>query len=304
VDLLAAYRAFIRVAETGSFSAVAREMGTTQPAISRQVAALEDFLDARLIQRTTRRLTLTEDGRDLVEHARQVLETVDESLAAVGRRRGVASGRVRIGASVSFGRLYVMPRLPRLLARYPELSVVLLLSDARQDLIEQSLDVALRVGEISDASLVARRVGSISRVIVAATSYIERRGEPAHPSELATHDCVVFERESNPHEWEFANGTESVRVQVAGRFSTDSMEVVPEAVLGGLGIAVLPAWMMPDALADGRVRPVLQSWQPPRLPLHAVYPSRRHLASRVRAVIDFLVEEFRLDPVISAYGEG
>jgi DNA-binding transcriptional LysR family regulator len=303
VDLLAAYRAFVRVAESGSFSAVAREMGTTQPAVSRQIAALEDYLDTRLIQRTTRRLTLTEDGRDLVVHARRVLEVVDESLSAVGRRRGTPSGLVRIGSSVTFGRLYLAPRMPRLLARFPELSVDLSLTDDRRDLIEQGIDLAIRVGNVPDTSLVARRVGSISRVIVAGAGYLEARGEPAHPDELATHDCILFDRDANPRSWNFEGSDGPISIGVAGRFQTDSLEAMREAVMGELGVAVLPAWVISDALEDGRVKPILQRWQPPRLPLHTVYPSRRHLAPRTRAVIDFLVEEFRLDPVISAYGE-
>ena len=303
MDLLAAYRAFVRVAESGSFSAVAREMGTTQPAVSRQIAALEDYLETRLIQRTTRRLTLTEDGRDLVVHARRVLDVVEESLSAVGRRRGAPSGLVRIGASVTFGRLYLAPRMARLLARYPELSIDLALSDSRADLIEQGLDLAVRAGQVTDASLVARRVGSITRVIVAATGYLAARGEPGHPTELGSHDCILFDRDAHPREWQFDGSEGPITVQVAGRFQTDSLEAAREAVLGGLGVAVLPAWVISEPLADGRVKAVLQRWQPPRVPMHTVYPSRRHLAPRTRAVIDFLVEEFRLDPVISAYGE-
>ncbi len=303
MDLLAAYRAFVRVAESGSFSAVAREMGATQPAISRQVAALEDYLETRLIQRTTRRLTLTEDGRDLVVHARHVLDVVEESLAAVGRRRGTPSGLVRIGASVTFGRVYLAPRMPRLLARYPELSVDLALADGRADLIGQGLDLAIRVGEVTDASLVARRVGSISRMIVASAAYLEAHGEPTDPNELSTHQCILFDRDANPHEWRLESPEGPIAVPVSGRFATDSLEAAQVALVAGLGIAVLPAWSIAEALSDGRVRPVLERWQPPRLKLHAVYPSRRHLAPRIRAVIDFLVEEFRLDPVISAYGE-
>jgi DNA-binding transcriptional LysR family regulator len=303
VDLLAAYRAFVRVAESGSFSAVAREMGTTQPAVSRQIAALEDYLDTRLIQRTTRRLTLTEDGRDLVVHARHVLEVVEESLSAVGRRRGTPSGLVRIGASVTFGRLYLAPRMRRLLARFPELSVDLSLTDDRRDLIEQGLDLAIRVGNVPDTSLVARRVGSISRVIVAGAGYLEDHGEPTHPDELTGHECLLFDRDPNPRSWSFESSDGPISIAVKGRFQTDSLEAMREAVLDELGIAVMPAWVISDALYDGRVKPILQRWQPPRLPLHTVYPSRRHLAPRTRAVIDFLVEEFRLDPVISAYGE-
>lgn len=303
MDLLAAYRVFQRVAQAGSFSAVAREIGTTQPAVSRQVAALEEQLGARLIQRSTRRLVLTEDGRDLLSHVDRVLEAVDESLGAVGRRRGAPGGLVRLGASVTFGRLYVAPRMGRLLARYPELSVDLSLSDGRQDMIEEGLDLVIRAGRIMDTSLVARRVGSVSMLIVASAAYLDKRGEPASPADLAAHDCIVFDRWPTPREWQFegADGTTSVRVD--GRFSTNSLEAVREAVLAHMGVAILPAWVLREALKDGTVRPILKRWQPPRIALHAVYPSKRHLAPRTRAVIDFLLDEFRLDPVISSYGE-
>jgi DNA-binding transcriptional LysR family regulator len=303
MDLLAAFRVFQRVAESGSFSAVAREMGTTQPAVSRQVAALEEQLGARLIQRTTRRLTLTEDGRDLLSHVHRVLDAVDESLGAVGRRRGAPGGLVRLGASVTFGRLHIAPRMGRLLARYPELTLDLSLSDARQDMIEEGLDVVIRAGQITDASLVARRVGSVSMLIVASDGYLRKRGEPASPADLAAHDCIVFDRWPTPREWQFEGGDGPTSVRVNGPFSTNSLEAVREAVLADMGIAILPAYVLPDVLKGGAVRSILKRWQPPRIALHAVYPSRRHLAARTRAVIDFLIDEFRLDPVISSYGE-
>ncbi|HTW28580.1 MAG TPA: LysR family transcriptional regulator [Acetobacteraceae bacterium] len=303
MDLLSAYRVFQRVAEAGSFSAVAREMGMTQPAVSRQISALEEELGARLIQRTTRHLTLTEDGRDLLAHTQRVLEAVEESLAAIGRRRDTPSGLVRLGALTSFGRLYIAPRLPRLLARYPELSVDLLLDDRRQDLIEEGLDVVIRAGEVADASLVARRVGSVAIVLIASTRYLQQRGEPQHPADLANHECIIFDRRAAPRDWHFEGPDGPVTVKVNGRFSTDSIEAVREMVLADFGIASTSAWLMRDAFEQGSVKRLLKPWRQARVPLHAVYPSRRHLAPRTRAVIDFLVEEFRLDPVISTYGE-
>jgi LysR family transcriptional regulator for bpeEF and oprC len=160
LDLLGALRTFIRVAESGSFSAVAREIGATQPAVSRQIAALEEHLGARLIQRTTRSLTLTEDGRDLLGHARRVLDAGEETEAAIGRRRTSPAGLVRLATPVTLGRLYVVPRLPRLLGRYPELSIELTMSDAQIDLVSHGVDLAIRAGEVADTSLVARRIGS------------------------------------------------------------------------------------------------------------------------------------------------
>ena len=308
MDLLAAFRTYVRVAESGSFSAVAREMGATQPAISRQVAALEEHLGARLIQRTTRSLTLTEDGRDLLGHALRVLDTVDEAEAAVGRRHSAPSGLIRLAAPASFGRLYVAPRMPRLLVRYPELLVELRMSDGVADLVADGIDLAIRGGAVTDASLVARRIGSSARQVLGSAEYFREYGEPTHPSDLSSHSCVVFLNSPTPFEWSFegaAGGTEGeIAVPITGRFRTDSSEAVREAVVGGLGLALVPAWQFAEDLETGRVRPVLQGFQAQPVAIHAVYPSRRNLAPRTRAVIDFLLDEFRLDPAISSYGEG
>ncbi len=303
MDLLSAFRSFIRVAESGSFSAVARELGATQPAISRQIAALEEHLGARLIQRTTRSLTLTEDGRDLLAHARDVVQAVEETEAAIGRRRNAPAGLVRMVTPTTVGRLYIVPRVPRLLERFPGLSLELTLSDELTDLVAGGFDLAVRGGAVSDTSLVARRIGSTARNILAAGSYIERHGEVQHPAELAAHACVIFTGGQSPHEWRFEGPGGAVSVRVDGRFLATSLEAVREAVLAGLGYAVLPAWFFPREIASGEIRRVLMQWQPPRVPIFAVYPSRRNLAPRTRAVIDFLVDEFRLDPVISDYGE-
>ena len=200
MDLLAGFRTFVRVAESGSFSAVAREIGATQPAISRQISALEQHLDARLIQRTTRSLTLTEDGRDLLDHARRVLDCVEEAETAVGRRQGAPSGLVRMATPSTFGRLYVAPRMRRLLDRYPDLSVELHMSDSVTDMIAGGIDLAIRGGLVHEASLVARRIGSSARLVVASVDYLERNGTPAHPSDLARHSCIVFLQGAAPNE--------------------------------------------------------------------------------------------------------
>ncbi len=304
MDVLAALRVFARVAEAGSFSAVAREVGTTQPAVSRQVAALEEHLGARLIQRTTRSLALTEDGRDLLGHARRVLDAVDEAEAAVGRRHNAPGGLVRLATSTSFGRLYVAPRIPRLLERYPELSVDLHMSDASVDLVSEGIDLAIRVNDVSDSSLVSRKLGSARRVTVASAACIERYGEPQHPSDLSRLPCIVFTAAAVPGVWHYEGPDGPISVAVSGRFRTDNGEGVREAVLSGLGFAVLPTWFFGDTVTEhGPLRTVLTGWESPRSAISAVYPSRRNLAPRTRAVIDFFVDEFRLDPVISAYGE-
>ncbi|MCW3473854.1 LysR family transcriptional regulator [Limobrevibacterium gyesilva] len=304
MDLLAAFRTFVRIAETGSFSAVAREVGATQPAISRQIAALEDHLGARLLQRSTRSLRLTEDGTALLAHARLVLEAVEETEAAIGRRRSAPAGMVHLGSPAVFGRLYIAPRIGSLLGRYPELSVDLMLADDVVDMVQMGLDLSIRVGAVTDASLVARRVGSTASIAVAAPAYLARRGEPQHPADLTAHECIIFTRIAAPETWQFDGPDGTVPVQINGRLRSNSIEAVLEAALAGLGVALLPTWMLRDEVRAGRLKAVLKAWQPRRRAISVVYPSRRFLAPRTRAVIDFLVDEFRLDPVISAYGEG
>jgi DNA-binding transcriptional LysR family regulator len=303
MDLLATLKSFVRLAETGSFSAVAREAGATQPAISRQVSALEAHLGARLVQRSTRSLRLTEDGQDFLVHARLILDAVAEAEAAVGRQRNTPSGLVRLGAPAVFGRLYLAPQLGRLLARYPDLTVELALSDDISDLVEQGLDLALRVGEITDGSLVARRVGSFADAAIAAPDYLARHGEPQRPDELAAHSCILFTRGGDPHTWRFAGPDGTRPVAVEGRLRVNSIEAAVAAAVAGAGIAKLPTWLVRDELAAGTLKRILAPFQTPRRPISLVYPSRRFLAPRTRAVIDFLVAEFRLDPAVSAYGE-
>ncbi len=303
MDLLAAFRTFVRIAETGSFSAVAREVGATQPAISRQIAALEEHLGVRLLQRSTRSLRLTEDGHDLLTHARHVLEVVEEAEAAIGRRRASPSGMVRIGCPAVFGQTYLAPRMAALLGRYPDLSVDLAMSDEVQDMVQEGLDLAVRIGTVSDAALVVRRVGTTATVAVAAPAYLEAQGEPAHPAELSRHSCILFTRSSDPESWTFTGPDGPLAVTVRGRLRTSAIDAVMPPLLDGFGIAVMPTWLVRGALREGRLRRILTEFTPRRPDISLVYPSRRFLAPRTRAVIDFLVDEFRLDPTISAYGE-
>ncbi len=299
MDVVAGFRVFVRVAESGSFSAVARELGLTQPAVSRQVSALETHLGARLVQRTTRSLALTADGQDLLGPARAVLEAVERAESAVGSHHDGPAGLVRVSSSVTFGRVVIAPRLPSLLARYPKLEVDLRLDDRPTDLVHEGVDVAVRVGEIGEASLIARRIGVVSRAVMASSEYLARHGVPATLEDLAGHECILQDRNAHPDLWqlESADGPRTVRVH--GRFRTDSAEAVRVAVIAGMGLAVTSSWLLQRELATGAVQMVLPDWRAPAAPVHAVYPSQRNLAPRSRAVIDFLVDEFRADPGLS-----
>jgi DNA-binding transcriptional LysR family regulator len=300
-DLLALFKTFVRTVEVGSFTAVARETNASQPTVSRQIALLEDHLGCLLFQRTTRALALTDDGRVLYEHARRTLEAAVEAESAVGRRKGKPSGTLRLACAGVFGRLHVIPRLPRFLARYPDIAIDLTMSDGFSDLVEEGLDLAIRVGMIADTSLIARRIGLSRRVVVSTPEYLARHGEPAQPSDLADHDCVVYGRLATGANWSFTGPTGPLSVPVRGRFHVNNTEGVRSAVLTGLGIGYVPIWHFVEReIESGRLIVLLKAFEPAPLPISAVYPSRRFLAPKVRAMIDYLAVEFDLDPYLSS----
>ena len=300
MDRLDAMQVFVRVAEAGGFTPVARETHTTQPTVSRVVAALEDHLGARLFHRSTRAVSLTDDGKQFYELARHALEAVSEAENAVGKRRTRAFGRLRLSIPVAFGRLHVAPRMPRFLELNPDVQVELVMSDSFVDLIGEGIDLAVRVGEIADPTLIVRRIGTTRRVTVASQDYLERRGEPLHPADLTAHDCIVYTRLATGNEWHFTDEDGEIVVPVQGRYLVDNSEGVREGVLGGLGIGVIPIWLFKeDEIARGRVRIILDDFEPTRLPIHAVFPSRRLVPAKVRAMIEFLAAEFGRDPLLS-----
>ncbi len=300
MDLLAGMKLFVRVAETGGFSAVARETSSSQPTVSRTVAALETHLGVRLLNRSSRAVTLTDDGRTFYAQAARALEAIAEAEASVGRRHGHPTGLLRLGTPVAFGRLHVAPRIPSFLAQYPDVEIDLSMTDAFVDLVGAALDLVVRVGMLEDPSLIARRIGLTRRVTVASADYLARRGTPRTPADLRDHDCVVYTRLATGNRWHFAGSDGPVTVQ--GRFRADNSEAVREAVIAGAGIAVIPVWMFTDEIATGRVQIILQDFEPSALPIHAVYPSRRQVSAKVRAMIDFLAGEFAASPLLCGDG--
>lgn len=292
MDLLAAMRLFLRVVEAGGFSEVARQTGNTQPTVSRTIAALEEHLGVRLLNRSSRAMTLTDDGQQFYAQASRALEAVTEAEGSVGRRRGMPTGLLRLGSSVAFGRLHLAPRMPRFLERFPEVEVELVMNDAFVDLVGEGIDLAVRVGELVDPTLIARRIGTTRRATVASARYLARRGVPAVPADLARHDCLIYTRLATGSRWHFAGPDGPIAVDVHGRFRADNSEAVREAVINDAGIGVIPVWMFTDEIEAGRVRIILDDFEPKRLPIHAVYPSRRQLSAKVREMIDFLAVEF------------
>lgn len=297
MDTLEAMAMFVRVVERGSFSAVARELGTTQPTVSKQINALEKRLGGRLIARSTRQLSLTDEGLRYYKQCRDILAAVDSAEHSFQTGREAVAGPLRIASSVSFGRLQIAPRLQEFLERYPEVTVDLLLSDQNVDLVSEGMDVAIRIGELKDSSLIARQIGLTRRLLVAAPGYLERHGTPQAAEELSLHNCILFNLLADFDTWVFDAG--QYHVQVKGNVRSNNSEAIRQMVLSGLGISLSPTWLYRRDLALGRVVQVLPDLTPSALPIHALLPANRRQSARVRAFVDYLAEGFNSDPDLS-----
>jgi DNA-binding transcriptional LysR family regulator len=309
MDRLDCIQSFVRVVETGSFSAVARELNTTQPTISKQIAALEDYLDVQLLTRSTRKLQLTEQGEHFFEHCQGLLDAAAAAEASVGQRQKLV-GTLRISCPVSFGQHQVMPYMKGFLERYPEIRLDLTLNDRVTDLVEEGTDLAIRIGQVSDPALIAYRIGITRRITVAATSYFRNSSgtlcehpEPRTPEELVNHNCIVYTRLATGNEWHFQRPTGgTTQVVVKGNFQTDSSTAIREAVLAGIGIAVCPVWLLGELLESDSLSVILQDYQPIPLPIHAVYRRGRFISAKVRCFIEYLADQFKLNPWVSDDG--
>jgi DNA-binding transcriptional LysR family regulator len=301
MDRLACMQSFVRVIEMNSFSAVAREQQTTQPTISKQIAALEKYLGVQLITRSTTRLQLTEEGRHYYQYCQQILETIAEAEAGlIGKEK--ATGILRLGCSVLFGEMQIVPRLSRFLQRYPQVKIDLIMTDDFVDMVQEGLDLSIRIGNHQDQSLIGDRLGLTRRVTVAATDYFKQVGEPQTPEELTQHHCIVYSCLSTVNEWHFRGEDEIIKVRVKGRLQTNSSVAVRAAVLSGLGIAIAPVWMFGEDIYRGDLKVVLPDYQPLPFPIYAVYRRSRFYPAKIRCFIEFLQEEFTLDPWVSDYG--
>jgi DNA-binding transcriptional LysR family regulator len=302
MDRLDCMRSFMRVVETGSFSAVARELNTTQPTISKQIAALEEYLDVQLLTRSTRKLQLTEAGERFFEHCQGVLDAAAAAEASVGQRQQLV-GTLRVNCPVAFGQHQIMPYVKGFLERHPDIKLDLTFSDRFVDLVEDGMDLAIRIGQVNDPMLIAQRIGLTRRVTVAATSYFRDRPEPQIPEDLANHNCVVYTRLATGNEWHFQNPNGGIiQITVKGNLQVDNSTAIREAVLSGLGIAVCPVWLFGELLTSDRLQVILQMYQPIPLPIHAVYRRGRFVSAKVRCLVDHLATEFKLNPWLSDYG--
>ena len=292
MDRLAAMETFVRVVETGSFSAAARHLNIGQPAVSKSIAQLEDRLGVRLLMRSTRRLIPTEAGLNFCQRARRAIEEADEAeLAARGADAGLA-GRLRVSAGVTFGKLHLVPRLPAFLAAHPNLSLDLILEDRVIDPIEEGIDIGLRFGPLPDSSLRARKVATSPRSVLGTPAYFERAGIPTNPAELKAHAAVIYTQDRGGSDtWNFRQGKSEMSVSISGRLRVSASEGLRAAVLGGMGLAITSQLTFAPELACGAVRVVLDEWSLPTSELFAVFPSGRMGNAKARAFVSFVESE-------------
>lgn len=295
MDSLLGMEVFVRVVRTGSFSAAARSLNQTPSAVSKQIGRLEDRLGARLLNRTTRRLGLTEIGAAFHERAQRILSEVEDAEQAVSRLNEAPRGTLRLDVPTSFGRRYIAPLVPGYLTRFPEMRIDMTLNDRYIDPLEEAVDLIVRIGELSDSSLIARRLARNRRVVCGAPGYFVRHGLPERPADLARHNCLVYTYRAARNDWPFvcrerADAAPEV-VRVAGNLETNNVEALRDAALAELGLGLFPLWLAGPDLAAGRLVRALPSFHVPDSAVHAIYPPGRHLSPKVRSFVDFLAEE-------------
>jgi DNA-binding transcriptional LysR family regulator len=288
MDRFHAMETFIRVVDTGSFSAAARDLGIGQPSVSKLIAGLEDRLQVRLLVRTTRRLTTTEAGEIYYEHARRALNEANEAEAMSRGSASGLTGRLRVCAPVTFARLHIAPALGEFMERHPGLRLEIVMDDRIIDLLEENIDVAFRMGDLTDSSFTARKLASSDRLVLASPDYLERRGVPLSPGDLLLHEAITYSPRAGGAVWRFRWGAAETSVTPRTRLSFTAAEGVREGVLAGLGLAMASRWMFAPELEQGRVVPVLEDWSLSPVDLWAVYPAGRLPSSKARAFATWL----------------
>jgi LysR family transcriptional regulator for bpeEF and oprC len=302
MDKLATMQLFVRVADLGSFSRAAGVSGVSQSTVSKQLAQLESRLNVQLLRRTTRGLSLTEAGQDFYDSAMHLIEGIEEAETRVVRGQVDPSGLLRVALSPAFGRFYVMPHLAEFFRLYPDVSIDFDISHRHANLVGDGIDLAIRVGPLSDSSLVARRIGSARYATVATPSFLEQHGTPGHPRAIEGMPAAVFVFQGALRSWRFVENGSAFTVEPIPQVRSNDAEYLRAAVLSGLGIGQNPSWLYAADLASGRLREVLGGYAPPSFPISAVSPSGRRLPRKAQVFTDFLAEKFRLVRELSVAG--
>lgn len=286
---LMAYTAFARAYELGSFSAVARELGITQSTVSKHIATLETALSVQLFARTTRQLSPTHEATLLYERVQVLLDAADAIPGSLASTRAEPSGLLRLSLPDSYGRFRLMAHVMAFLAAHPKVRLDIRFSDQSPGLIEEGVEVAVRIGELGASTLVARPLGVVEQFVVATPAYLAQHGEPRDPTELAEHLCIVNTAAPKGNRWVFESDHGRQVTEVASRLGLDSVDAIHAAVLADAGIAKLPGWIVEHGLSTGTLRPLLPDHYPLPLPVNFVYPQTRVLPARARAFIDFMI---------------
>jgi DNA-binding transcriptional LysR family regulator len=296
MDKLTTMRAFTKVVDLGSFSEAARNMRLSRSAISKYVIDLETELGVQLLHRTTRSASPTDSGRQYYERCQSILSDIEEADLTVSQLQVTPRGTLRVNAPMSFGTLHLGKAIAAFMERYTELRIHLILSDQQIDTVQEGFDVTIRIADMSDSSLIARRIVPARRVLCASPAYLKRRGTPKHPDELRDHDCLSYDYLGTGVQWKLTGKDGDHWLHVPSKLCTNNAEILHDAVLGNQGIALLPTFIAGPDLRSGRLRTILVQYRAPELSVCALYPPTRHLSAKVRVFIDFLVERFGEKP--------
>ncbi len=289
---LVALKAFVTVVEAGSFNRAAEQLEASTAAVSRRVSGLENALSVKLLNRTTRQLDLTEAGKQFYEDVLNIFHSLEEAEERIQTGRENIKGNLRVAAPLSFGIQRIAPILPGFMRRYPELRVQLQLEDRFSDLVSEGIDIAIRIGTLKDSSLIATRIASIPRVFCASPDYLSRRGEPQKPDDLTGHACLHYSLLSTREEWSFSEEHANKEIEITGPLSTNNGEVLREAAIQGMGVTLLPTFIVEDVLKDGRLTEILRQYCPKPFGLYAVRQSRQFTPARIRLLIEYIREQF------------
>ncbi|MEO8101607.1 MAG: LysR family transcriptional regulator [Betaproteobacteria bacterium] len=293
VDRFQAMNVFVKVVEQGSFARAAGRMDMSTSAVSRHVADLEAHLDTRLLNRTTRRISLTESGQAFYERSLQLLADLEEAEAVATSSTAKPRGTIRLTCSINFGVKHLAPAIGSYQSRFPEVLFDVSVSDRFVDLVEEGLDLAIRIGDIGNPLLIARKIGDMRLVSCASPEYLKRHGTPRRPEDLVRHNCLTYEYAPVRNQWPFRDKDGSdLKVRIAGSVHGNNGEILAAIAAEGVGIAFEPDFIVSPMIKSGRLVPILKGFQPPPYPIYAIYPSRRHLSAKVRSFVDFLVERF------------
>jgi DNA-binding transcriptional LysR family regulator len=287
MDRLEAMSILVAVAEAGSISAASRKLKVPLATISRKVSELEKHLNARLLMRSNRRVTLTEAGRSFVVASRRLLADLDDAERDASGAANLLKGELVLSAPIALGQFYVLPVVLAFLKEYPSIDVRMMLADRRLNMIENHVDIGLRVGELNDFSLVARKVGAVRRVVCASPAYLRRRGTPKNPEELINHDCITFENTLSAQSWTFNIGKTEKSFHIHSRLVVSTAEAASDAAVSGLGLTRMLDYQIDAQRRSGRLKLVLESFRSPSKPVHLIYEVGRHLPLKIRTFLDY-----------------